>query len=84
MYPRIQLPIALSYTTVSSNIVKCNTQNYVNYHHQKNILPLFLIYEIKSKIFCGLVEHDLKKSFTMTIPMFVDLQGFIIGKKFVV
>jgi len=41
----------------------------------------------KTKIFA--LEHSLKKSFNMTIPTFVDLQGFIlailfIGKKFIV
>ena len=34
-----------------SNVI--DTQDYINYHHQKNTLPLFLIYEIKSKILCG-------------------------------
>ena len=29
------------------------------------------------------IKHNLKKSFTMTTK-FVDLQGFIVGKKFVV
>jgi len=32
----------------------------------------------------SLRSSSLKKSFTMTIPTFVDLQGFIVGKKFVV
>jgi len=31
-----------------------------------------------------MVEHNFEKSFISTIPTFVDLQGFIIGKKFVV
>ncbi|KYN21770.1 hypothetical protein ALC57_05852 [Trachymyrmex cornetzi] len=30
------------------------------------------------------IEHSLEKSFTMIMPTFVNLQGYIIGKKFVV
>jgi len=39
-----------------SNVI--DTQNYINYHHQKNTLPLFLIYGIKSKILCGQAQFQ--------------------------
>ena len=62
---RIQQPIALSYTTVieyspMSNVVRKIKIIII----KKNILPFFLIYEIKSKILCGqaesqkIVHHD--------------------------
>ncbi|KYN41473.1 hypothetical protein ALC56_04114, partial [Trachymyrmex septentrionalis] len=37
---------------------KFSTQDYVNYHYQKNSLSFFLIYEIKSKIFCDQAQSQ--------------------------
>jgi len=46
----------IEYSPLSN--VRNVTQDYVNYHHQKNILSLFLIYEIKSKIFCDQAQSQ--------------------------
>jgi len=57
-------------------------QDYINYRQKEN--NLFLLFNIMDKKpRCFALEHSLEKSFTMTIQIFVDLQGFIIEKKFI-
>jgi len=57
-----------------------NVQDYINYNIAKRKIssPFF---NTKDKNQDFLIEHNLEKSFIMTIPTFVDLQGFIIVVK---
>ena len=56
-----------------------NVQDYINYNIAKKISSPFFNTKDKNQDF--LIEHNLKKSFIMTIPTFVDLQGFIVVVK---